>query len=38
MAAIALLGLLFVLFSFLGIHAVASSLHDFAVTGGASLP
>lgn len=38
MAAIALLGLLFVLFSFLGIHAVASSLHDFAVTGGVSLP
>ena len=38
MAAIALLGLTFVLFSFLGIHVLASSLHDFAVTGGVGLP
>ncbi len=38
MAIIALAGLLFVLFSFLGIHVVADSVHSFMVGGGVTVP
>jgi ABC-type transport system involved in cytochrome c biogenesis permease subunit len=38
MAVIAMVGLLFVLFSFLGIHVVADSVHSFIAAGGASSP
>ena len=38
MAVIALVGLLFVLFSFLGVHVVAESIHGFVVGGGTAAP
>jgi ABC-type transport system involved in cytochrome c biogenesis permease subunit len=38
MAIIALAGLLFVLFSFLGVHVVAESVHSFMVGGGVTVP
>jgi ABC-type transport system involved in cytochrome c biogenesis permease subunit len=38
MAVIALVGLLFVLFSFLGVHVVAESIHGFVVGGGTATP
>ena len=38
MAVIALVGLLFVLFSFLGVHVVAESIHGFVVGGGTAVP